>query len=203
MTGLESLRLDYPWPNHRPNLPVKEHGWLHGDTAGCLTGHLSRCASVVIESGSWLGKSASLLLRHALNATLICIDTWRGSPEHQAGAGNEEWASHLPTLYDQFIANMWEDRNRLIPIREDSFAGLDTVHRLGITPDLIYLDSEHSEARVLGELTRCTAYWPQSIIVLDDCNQVHIANACRIFAMACGRQLDDSISISFAILPKN
>ena len=45
--------------------------------------------------------SSRLILDHALNAVLISVGHWRGSPEHR---GRDEFRSMLPTLYETFLS---------------------------------------------------------------------------------------------------
>ena len=121
-----------------------------------------------MECGSWLGLSARLLVSHASNAVVVCVDHWRGSPEHQPDTGNHLWSVKLPTLHEQFLANMWPWRDRVIPLRADSLDGLAEVFEAGLSPDFVYLDSEHSVDRVSRELDFCETRWPAMPIVGDD-----------------------------------
>lgn len=202
MCDINTLRASYPWPHERPDLEPVTHGWLGDWTKSRLTQYLPTNASVIVECGSWLGKSARFLLDAAPNATVICIDTWEGSPEHQSGNGHDDWAAMLATLHSQFIANMWGWRSRVIPVRADSFDGLEIVKAYDITPSLIYLDSEHTEHRVGGELRRCDKFWPQVPIVLDDCNWGAVNRGCRAFIESSGRTLDETDPRSFVVLPR-
>jgi len=184
--ALRELRRRYPWPVERPNVPEDWHGWLCPETAAMLQRHLSADAQVVVETGSWLGMSARHILCHAPRATLVCIDTWQGSPEHHE---NPAWRQRLPKLYQTFCRNLWETRARIVPMRTDAIDGLAELHALGIAPDLVYVDDLHEYDHVRRELTLLDAQWHTVRLVGDDYNQMDVQRAVQTAAAATGRTL--------------
>jgi hypothetical protein len=184
--ALRELRRRYLWPVERPDVPEDWHGWLCPETAAMLKRHLWAEARIVVETGSWLGMSACHILRHAPCATLVCIDTWKGSPEHH---NNPDWNQRLSTLYETFCRNLWETRARIVPMRADALRGLTELHMLGIVPDLVYVDDLHEYAHVLQELTLLDAQWHGVRLVGDDYNQTEVQRAVQTAAAATGRKL--------------
>jgi hypothetical protein len=67
----------------------------------------------------------------------------------------------------------------VIPIRADSLDALAEIRRVGLVPDLICIDTEHTYARVSQELVFCTDHWPSSTIVGDDYDWPEFAKAAR------------------------
>jgi hypothetical protein len=187
--GLKTLANRYPWPDGPPDMPEDWHGWLCADTAAALVEACQPDPEVIIELGTWLGFSARAILENTRRATLICIDHWRGSPEHQIEAGKEEWYNRLPTLYETFLRNLWPCRDRVIPLRADTLIGLAEVGDLEIEPGLVYVDSEHSVDRVTRELAFITAAWPTAGIVGDDYDNAAVKLAADQHAIALGRPL--------------
>lgn len=177
--SLESLRAAYPWPDSPPDLPEDWFGWFCHTTAEMLVSALGPETRVVLECGSFLGFSSRAILDNAPNAVLLCADTWTGSPEHVVPEASPEWRDRIATLYEGFVRNLWPWRHRVVPIREDSFIAMSKVYAAGVVPDVIYLDSEHSTERVLGELALALAYWPTAVIVGDDWNNIAVEIACR------------------------
>jgi hypothetical protein len=171
---LQQLRSQFPWPLACPDVPEDVHGWLTSDTAQALTRRLDSGTRLVVECGSWLGTSARAILAAAPNAALVCCDHWLGSPNEREQA---EIADRLPELYQTFLRNLWPDRDRVVPLRADSLAGLAAIHALGLVPDLFYLDTEHTYERLTSELDFCTAHWPGVPLVCDDygCGPVRAA----------------------------
>jgi len=162
---MNKLREKYPWPINKPDVTPVNHGWFSNDTKvnGLKKLLKSRSIKVVLEIGSWLGESTKLILNNIpKDACLISIDHWKGSPEHT------NKFSFLPVLYETFLVNCWDHRNRLIPIRENSIAGLKAVNDCGITPDLILIDASHEYADVLKDIQTCVEYfWSHAPMRID------------------------------------
>lgn len=190
MNGLHGLRARHPWPLKRPDVSEDWHGWLCEATAAMLARHLQPATRVVVEMGSWLGLSAAHILQCAPNATVICADTWKGSPAHHR---NRHWAAKLPRLYQTFCANLWPWRLRVIPMRADSLEALAEIAAYGITPDLVYLDSLHTSRHVTKEILRCDTLWPGVRIVGDDYHLTAVQRAVRRCAGRLGRKLTDNV----------
>lgn len=165
---LHELRTRFPWPKDQPCHRPQWHGWLAGPTADALRTQCPANAQLIVECGSWAGLSARLLLELAPQATLICIDHWCQTPEQIAPlAPPPEAVPLLPIIYDIFCTNHWENRHRIIPVRLDSCEGLSLLASLGLKPDFIYLDSNHSTEYLLQELRLCEPF-PGARIVGDD-----------------------------------
>jgi len=167
--GLEALRARYPIPEIMPDVPMdytrsEPTGWCSGENRQLFARVCNDQTRVIIDGGSFLGLSAWWFLRTAPNATIICIDHWKGSREHQRGA----MAGKLPTLYETFLCNLWEWRTRIIPVRADSVAGMQEVAALGIEPDVVYIDWSHDAESVCRDLTTAIKCFPQATVIGDD-----------------------------------
>src|SRR5262249_62328200 len=79
-----------------------------------------------------------------------------------------EWRAMPPTVYETFLAMCWSYRHRIIPIRMTTLAGLQLVADYGLSPDLIYIDAEHSYGAVTAELELSRRLFPQAVLVGDD-----------------------------------
>jgi len=185
-TSCEMLKRRHPWPAQEPNVPEDWHGWLRTDTHAMLYQHLNGNTRLVVECGSWLGLSTRAILLGAPKATVICCDHWKGSPDHQQ---NPDWTRRLGTLYETFLRNLWPWRDRVIPIRADSLDALTEICQVGLVPDVIYIDTEHTYAQVSRELAFCTEHWPSSTVVGDDYDWSEVAKAAHEHAEKTGRQL--------------
>jgi hypothetical protein len=167
MIGIDSLAGIDPWPSERPRIdpepPVM--GWLADGTRAVLKESLSADTSLVLELGSWLGLSTRLIADLAPRAIVIAIDHWRGSPEHH---GDPVLSAMLPTLYETFLALCWDYRDRIIPLRRSTLEGLALVADLGLRPDLIFIDAEHSYEAVSAEIELCLHRFPETVLVGDD-----------------------------------
>ena len=164
--SIERLKAEHPFPADRPDLDFDPEGWCHEQVQEALRTIMPADATVLMELGSWLGKSARVILDHARDATLICIDHWRGSKEHQAGGSAA--SDKLPLLYDQFIRNMWDYRGRVIPVVAATVQGMTDVARCGVLPDAIYVDASHDQPAVYADIRTATALFPGVPLIGDD-----------------------------------
>jgi hypothetical protein len=174
---LRALAQAFPWPAERPAVgpPPAHLGWLDEGVKRLLTDALSGDARLVVELGAWLGMSTRFLA----DAAVVTVDHWRGSPEHQA---RPEWRALLPALYETFQALCWGYRDRIIPLRMTTLAGLRLLADRGLSPDLIYIDAEHSYEAVLSELELAGRLFPSAEVVGDDYPHPPVRAAVEEFA---------------------
>lgn len=167
---IAELQRRYPWPDTCPDVePILvdglPHGWCCGENRAMIGRLCSPESRVVVELGSWLGLSTTFLLKAAPNATVIAIDHWKGSPEHQQ---RPEWKEKLPFLYETFLRHMWPYRERLIPMRTSTLESLAEMQQLGIQADLVYEDAAHDTDAVKLELETVLQVFPHAWICGDD-----------------------------------
>jgi len=172
MSGLGKLREHWPLPTEMPDVPRDRHptrdeptGWCAGENRKLFAKVCNDNTRVVIDGGSFLGLSAWFLLKLAPNATIICIDHWKGSAEHQT---RRDLVAKLPLLYETFIRNLWDCRDRIIPVRADSVVGMQEIHALDIHPDVVYVDWSHDADSVHRDLTTALDLFPEAVIIGDD-----------------------------------
>ena len=85
---------------------------------------------VIVELGSWLGLCTALLLEESGNAAVFAIDRWDATflldQQRDQYARDDEALGMLNgiPLYDTYLANTWEWRQRLFPMRMDTVDGL-------------------------------------------------------------------------------
>ncbi|MGD9923267.1 MAG: class I SAM-dependent methyltransferase [Pseudorhodoplanes sp.] len=135
--------------------------------------------SIVFEVGSWKGASlchmAGIAKTMDLPTEFICIDTWLGS--NDTLWINPEFRKSLmlkggyPTMFRQFIRNIHDQniQDRVYPLPMTSSAAYHLLKRLGITPDLVYVDAGHEEEEVRTDLNLYySALRPGGAIFGDD-----------------------------------
>lgn len=163
--SLEALKIKHPFPEHKPDVPPCPHGWLFGVVKKSLQAIIGKETRCVLEVGSWMGLSTRFILDAAPHATVICVDTWAGSPEHFA---RPAWAAMVPTLYETFIVNLWPYRDRVIPMRMPSTEGIAAIAAAGVVPECVYIDALHDYDSVRADTEAALAAWPNAPIVGDD-----------------------------------
>jgi len=139
-------------------------GWCAGQNRIQIRRLCNAQSTILIDGGTWLGLSAYNILVAAPKATVICIDHWRGSLEHQSA----QFADQLSTLYETCLVNLWNFRDRVIPLRADSIEGLKEIARLAIEPNMIYVDWSHDAQSVCCDLLAARHLFPRAILLGDD-----------------------------------
>lgn len=173
---MEELRCRYPWPDEKPiDIKPIDHGWFNNpEKIKALKAVIKPEFKILVEIGAWLGQSTRILLDSSnANAVVISIDHWKGSNEHQ---GNR--FAFLPVLYETFIVNMWEHRERLIPIRENSLTGLQVIDVVNLKPDLVLIDASHEYEDILADLEMTYKLFPNARICGDDYNWMAPKDRC-------------------------
>jgi len=157
------LKTLFPWPEERPDVPLRRERWFNTRKQVLLRRVVSRDSKLVVELGSWVGDSTQWFLTHCPKAVVIAVDTWLGSCEHLV-----KRRALLPILYETFLANCWEYRDRLIPFRNTSLTALSYLSKLGLKPDVIYFDSDHSYWGLTAELEMACELFPGTEFLGDD-----------------------------------
>ena len=82
-------------------------------------------------------------------------------------------------MWETFLVNCWEFKERLYPIREYTNKGLDILNMLGIDVDLVYIDASHGYEDVLDDINKSLKYFPNAIIMGDDWNWGSVQRAVK------------------------
>lgn len=164
--SLDELRRQHPWPATKPAVPANPHGWFQeASHHWILRRRFTACApAIIVELGSWLGQSTRYFLTHT-DATVICVDHWQGSADIN---DKPECQALLPVLYETFLVNQWDWRQRVIPLRMDTLAGLAAVHAAAVQPSCIFFDSTHTYEHLQAELELALRCFPEAQLHGDD-----------------------------------
>lgn len=120
-----------------------------------------------VDIGAELGNSTRLLLSLFPNAIGAAVDPWPEAyniPREWPGVRTFS-APFNHSLLPMFLACNAAYRNRLMPIRADSAAGLLKVRDLGLEPEVIYVDGDHTYHGVTTDLVMADALFPQAVII--------------------------------------
>jgi hypothetical protein len=136
-----------------------------------------------LEIGSWIGVGSTFHIGNLLKergGKLYAVDTWLGSSTQQPG--REHYEPFLKEMYQLFLSNMihLELTDVVVPIRMRS---LEAAKALNVTPDLIYIDGEHTYDAVYEDMT---AWYPfvqkRGILCGDDWTWESVKKAVVRFA---------------------
>ena len=163
MKGINELKTKYGFPKEIPTEKPDYHGWFKSANSALLRMILTKNTKVVVELGSLFGLSARNMHKFAPNATIICIDTWKGNP----GWIDCSYFDDLD-MYKTFLSSCWDFQDRIIPMKEDSQKGMKILSELGIKPDLIYIDASHEYQDVVDDIVMAKELFPNAFICGDD-----------------------------------
>jgi len=163
------------WPKKQPQYKFM-HGWLgHGNKEELLRILDDEKVGVICELGSWYGKSAEFMMDYNPNKFLICVDLWSNSDimdGNQVIKYNDKYGDMLDKypLYETFLGNLWNFRDRIMPLKMDTKDALRKIHSMGIVPDAIYIDANHTYKDVKAEIELSLKLFPNVILLGDDIN---------------------------------
>lgn len=161
--------------------------------------------AVIVEFGSWEGRSAVTFLLEAkilgLRSKIVCVDTWLGSAEHWQGLFSEgsEWSFGRLKVENgepQVLRTFWQTIRDHGCSEETSIVRASTTHatpflkQSGLKPELVYVDADHSflgvlkDLRLAGSLTK-----DGGVIAGDDFESTRVRLAVAWFALSGGAVL--------------
>ncbi len=164
---LDELRDRFPWGD-APSVAPYAHSFLEDSTRDYL---ISLCAirrpKLVLELGAWLGASPKLFLENS-EATVISVDHW--DAEKLLPWAQSRHKRLVPVIErgvrETFMANLWDHRERVIPVQLDSQDAVKLVADTAI--DTVFLDTSHTYDVTLAELQTIRSYLPRSFVCGDD-----------------------------------
>jgi len=113
-----------------------------------------------VEIGSYKGKSSSFMAVEIANSgkniNFDCVDTWAGSPEHQAGGNLEDPDVVNDKMFDIFKQNMEPVKSYYKAKRMSSLEAATTY--LDKSLDFVFIDADHSYEAVRADII---AWWPK------------------------------------------
>lgn len=138
--------------------------------------------SLIIEVGSWKGRSAINMAKKIeslnIDCEILCVDTWLGSPEHWLGKeSTQHWYDSLkiingrPNLYDTFLNNVvaYKCEKYITPFSLTSEAAYFVLRSLSVKSKMIYIDAGHEYESVIKDIEM---YWQLledgGVMILDD-----------------------------------
>jgi hypothetical protein len=164
------LRTQYAWPDEPPDFEPAE--WpLDGGGKQLVLDRIERGQQfLIVEIGCFLGSSIKQWLAASPKVSVIAIDPWEDGTwwaDYARKHGRDSLAEQFERgdgPYFTFLSSMWDQRDRLIPVRGTSPEKLYELAALNIRPNLIYFDSDKHGA----DLEVAHALFPDAILTGDD-----------------------------------
>lgn len=180
--AVRSFMAQHPWPDQKPQAPTTTHHQPAPSTLEVCDQTIPRNARVIVEIGSFLGRSTRFLADLAQAAVVIAIDAWHGPDV----TSDSEGTGPRSGLLETFLAECWLYRDQIVPIRRPPALGLHQVAAAGVRPDAVVLTTgvpDPSAHALHTALTSTLDLFPQAWIIGDrwDSDDVRrtIHDACR------------------------
>jgi GT2 family glycosyltransferase/predicted O-methyltransferase YrrM len=115
----------------------------------------ARKSTVVIEIGSWHGKSSRAIADNLPpDGKLYCIDTWAGSKvEQDTNHASARWMDG-DHAFDEFSRNLWDhiESGKVVPLRMHGRNAAKILKDKGVKADLIFIDAGHQFEEVVEDI---------------------------------------------------
>ena len=208
---MDKLKIKHKFPNKKPDLKQIDHGWMSYGNKRLVSKYLTANVKVVLELGVWLGVSVKYELDISSDTIVIAVDLWDDGGEtiQRSVKGKKNIDKNIVNaskdLYNYFLLNVWDYKDRIIPIRMDGRKVLKYLKDMGIKPDLIYLDMDHEYEPVLSDLKEICKYFPDVPIIGDDIlYHKGVGRAVKEFlATACSQYFLEVDQNAYALIPKS
>ena len=192
MTKLSPDLIPNLWPNEKPNLPFDSHGWFGHHKV--FEKFFDKNVKNVCELGTWLGSSTRYILDCAPNCHVFAVDHWSDDIKDYGNGGvaksSDPGIEKISTLWNQFLANCWDYRERLHPIRMKTNEGLDLLGKFDIKMDVVYIDASHGYDDVYSDISMTLSNWPDAKIIGDDYGWEGVRKAAHDYADRNGYRIE-------------
>jgi hypothetical protein len=158
---LRQLAARYPWPEQCPTNPFDRRGWFSEPNRQALMQFLPHEPCLILEVGSFLGASLRFMMELRPGSFFIAVDPFSIVLE-------EANSLEICDFRDNFYANCWNYRDRLIAVPEEYADAFPILKQLGVRPDVAYIDGEHTYAAVKADATRTLELNPDALLIGDD-----------------------------------
>ena len=160
------------FPSLKPAHQRFSHGWFLDTHKRVFNQLINSSTKVIVEIGSWYGSSARWLAQNSPEtAKVYAIDLWDDSfilrDNHYVSNDLREMLGTHP-LYPTFLVNVWDLKNKIIPIRADSVRGLEYLKKINVEPNIIYIDGDHHYEPAKRDISTALRLFPEAILVGDD-----------------------------------
>ena len=171
MLNLENAPATVGFPVRKPACRPFNHGWFLQTHVNVFSQIITPKVKVIFEIGSWYGASTRWFAEKAApTAVIYAIDLWSDEfilqDDHYSSSKCSMLREH--SLYSTFLVNLWDHRDRVVPLRMDSVAGLEYLKAQGVEPDIIYVDADHHYDAAKRDIKACLRLFPGAILVGDD-----------------------------------
>lgn len=128
--------------------------WIIDSELRWLGGQAKKC-KLVIEVGSWFGKSARVIADNLpKDGILICVDHWLGSQVERDTNHTQAKELEGDFAYFEFCKNLWDHIiiGKVIPLRMHGKNAAKFLLEQGVKADMVWIDAGHTYAEVKEDI---------------------------------------------------
>lgn len=130
------------------------HGWMDYQDLYTMMVNQAPDPAHFVEVGSWKGCSAAYMAVEIINSQkniqLDCVDTWLGSPEHQAGGQFQDADCIAGQLFEKFQENMAPVAHVVSAKRGESLMVVEEYQDASL--DFVFIDANHTYEHVKADI---------------------------------------------------
>ena len=123
---------------------------------------------IFMELGAELGSSAKEMLEDFKTTNVISVDIWTNEVNHSWPEINDILLDSKYGPFSIYSNVLYDYKDRVIPIKDWTVNGLDTVKSFNVTPDLIYIDASHDYPNVFNDIEKAHNVFPNVTLCGDD-----------------------------------
>ena len=98
-------------------------------------------------------------------------------PASEAQREDPELAPLLDQLFETFIAESWDYRDQIIPLRVSSAEGMERVAEVGLPVEVVCLDTDHKQESFLRDLNAALDLYPNAVVLGGDLDREGVPQA--------------------------
>ena len=177
--NLNKIR-DSLWPLEKPDVDIDVHNWF--DAKSVMNHILTDKIRYYCELGCWTGISFLYACNKLPKETMLfAVDIWPSNSDEFEKYCDKKYIdqlkNHLPALYESFLVNCWDHKEKIIPLKMLTIEGLEKIHSLNVPLDMIYIDGCHYYEYVKNDIETSLRLFPDAVIYGDDYNWPGVGRA--------------------------
>ena len=117
---MNELKLNHKINDIKPNLKqnIKQ---VRNSTEYFINKYINQQTELILQIGSFIGSSTKYILDKFKDVIIISIDKWNYKLDTITRTKELSYMSNKKIdIFDQFIVNIWNHKNRVIPIKMDT-----------------------------------------------------------------------------------
>jgi len=142
-------------------------------------------ARSIVVLGAGAGRSTKFLADFAPQATLVAIDHRHGKPEQLADS-----PPPIDRLHETLLAECWDLRERVIPLRMKSQAALRLLANERLEPDAIFVDGDRGPDEIIADVRTALDLFPKALVIGGNWRHEAVARGVEQTVRERGLQVD-------------